>query len=128
MKLLLDTCSFLWMISEPDRLGGGARTALEDGENEVVLHQVSSLEIQLKFQIGKLKLANPPEELVTEGVRRHALHYQTLSDSEIWFLQKLPFHHRDPFDRLLIASALHFGLQIVTPDPLIDKYSVRTIW
>jgi PIN domain nuclease of toxin-antitoxin system len=128
MKLLLDTCTFLWMISTVDQLSPVARSALEDSKNRLSLHQISSLEIQIKYQLGKLKLADSPEKIVQEGLHLHGIHYQPLSDTEIWHLQHLPSHHRDPFDRILITSALITGWQIVTPDPQIKKYPVRTLW
>jgi len=128
MRLLLDTCAFLWLISEPDRLGMDSRAAIEDGSNEIVLHQVSALEIQLKYQTGKLELSESPERIVQEGVRLHDLRYQSLTNSEIWFLKKLPPIHRDPFDRLLISCALEHALTITTPDKVIADYPVRTLW
>lgn len=128
MRLLLDTCTFLWLISEPNRLGPDARDLVEDGDNELVLHQASALEIQIKHQIGKLRLSESPERVVREGLHLHGIRYQTLEDSDIWHLKKLPTHHRDPFDRLLISSALCHGWMLVTPDPEIEKYPVRTIW
>jgi PIN domain nuclease of toxin-antitoxin system len=116
------------MIDEVDHLSDTARKALEDGSNELVLHQASSWEIQIKYQTGKLKLRDSPEELIAQGLERHKVEYARLEDIEIWHLQKLPAHHRDPFDRLLIASALCQGMRLVTPDPQIHKYPVPIVW
>lgn len=128
MRLLLDTCTFLWMIGEVERLSPEARAVLEDGSNELTLHQASALEIQIKHQIGKLDLTDSPERIVAEGRKLHGVGYRTLSDSDVWYLRKLPMYHRDPFDRILIAHALGNGLKMVTPDPEIDRYPVPVIW
>lgn len=128
MRLLLDTRTFLWMIDAVEYLSEHARNLLEEGRNELILSQVSSWEIQLKYQTGKLDLGCSPKELVEKGMQLHGIRYDRLEDEAIWHLQKLPDHHRDPFDRLLIASALCQGLRLVTPDPEIHKYPVPVIW
>jgi len=128
MKLLLDTCTFLWMVGREEQLSPSAREALEDGDNTLFLSQISSWEIQIKFQQGKLRLTDTPEKIIEEGLRLHGIHYETLADDTIWHLGKLPAHHKDPFDRLLIASALCQGMKMVTPDPEIAKYPVPIIW
>ena len=128
MKLLLDTCSFLWLIDQTENLSESAKTALEDCSNELILHQMSSWEIQIKYQTGKLKLRYPPKEWICKGLELHGIEYARLSDTEIWHLNKLPWLHRDPFDRLLISSALCEGMRLVTPDPEIHKYPVPVLW
>lgn len=128
MKLLLDTCSFLWMIDSVEQLSSAAREALEASSNELFLHQASALEIQIKYQTGKLGLRCSPKELIAAGLRQHGIHYSPLENEEIWQLQKLPFIHRDPFDRLIISAALCRGMRVVTPDPQIHKYPVPVIW
>ncbi len=128
MKLLLDTCTFLWVAGKPTMLSSCAREAIEDGNNELVLSQASAWEIQIKHQSGKLSLAGAPQSIVELGLRLHDITYQTIEDDFIWHLGKLPDHHRDPFDRLLIASALCGGMKMVTPDPQIHRYPVPVIW
>lgn len=128
MRLLLDTCTFLWMVGQEDRLSEVAREALEDGDNSLALHQVSAWEIQIKCLSGKLKLSEPAEEIIREALSSHDLRYQRLDDEAIWHLNKLPEHHKDPFDRVLIASALVGGMKLVTPDPQINRYPVPVIW
>jgi len=105
MRLLLDTCTFLWMAGQPDRLSDCTREALRDSDNLLFLHQASTWEMQIKYQTGKLRLKTTPASILREGLKQHRVDYTTLADSEIWLLQKLPSHHRDPFDRILIASA-----------------------
>jgi PIN domain nuclease of toxin-antitoxin system len=128
MKLLLDSCTFLWLADRTEFLSSPARSALEDTGNELFLHQASSLEIQIKFILGKLPLKLPPREFIPEALRRHGVNHQALEDQTIWFLDKLPLLHRDPFDRLLIAHALRYGMTIVTPDPNIHQYPVLALW
>jgi len=128
MNLLLDTCTFLWMVDDVTQLGPHARKALEDPANRLVLHQASCWEIQIKFDLGKLPLARPPREIISDGLSLHGIDYECLQDETIWHLQKLPPLHRDPFDRVLVSYALCNGLKLVTPDPHITEYPVPTIW
>ncbi len=128
MNLLLDTCTFLWMIGAPRNLSPLARDLLEDSGNTVFFHQASAWEVQIKFQKGKLKLSGKPQFIVSEGLRLHQIAYAKLNDEAIWHLSKLPDHHKNPFDRILIATALCEGMKMVTPDPKIHAYPVPVIW
>lgn len=128
MQLLLDTCTFLWMVADEGQLSPRARDLLEDGGNTLLLHQASIWEIQIKYQRGKLALSEKPQTFISEGLRLHQIDCAPLSTDAIWLLDKLPDYHGDPFDRILIASALCAGLEIVTPDPLIHRYPIRAIW
>lgn len=128
MNILLDTCTFLWMLDDVARLGKSVRPLLEDASNRLVLHQASSWEIQIKHDLGKLGLSRSPEEIVREGVERAGIEYRTLRDEEIWHLQKLPLLHGDPFDRILIACAQCDGLKLATPDPNIARYPLPVVW
>ena len=128
MNLLLDTCTFLWMVDEVSNLGGEARAALEDGANRLTVHQASCWEIQMKYDLGKLPFNRPPREIIRDGMAMHGIEYQCLQDETIWHLQKLPPIHGDPFDRILISHALCHGMRLVTPDPRIAKYPVPVIW
>jgi PIN domain nuclease of toxin-antitoxin system len=128
MTCLLDTCTFLWLTDRTENLSPPAREALENPANTLVLSQVSLLEIQIKFDRGKLALALPPKDFVTQAIERHGLRSLRLEDEHIWAQGKLPLIHSDPFDRLLIAQALHEGMMIVTPDRQIETYPVRTHW
>ncbi len=128
MTVLLDTCVFLWLADEKHRLSARARGILEDSSNTLRLHQASPWEIQIKYSLGKLPLPYPPRIAVPEAIKRLKLNYCTLDDETIYTLEKLPHLHRDPFDRLILAHAIHEGLPIVTPDPLIEQYPVRTLW
>ncbi|MES2708973.1 MAG: type II toxin-antitoxin system VapC family toxin [Verrucomicrobiota bacterium] len=128
MKILLDTCAFLWLADQTHHLSAKAREILEDPANTFCLHQASAWEIQIKHSLGKLPLPYPPRIAVPQAIERLGLDYHTLDDDTLYTLEKVPPLHRDPFDRLLIAHAIHEGLPILTPDPLIQPYPIRVIW
>ena len=128
MTYLLDTCVFLWMTAADENLSPLVRGLLEDSSNRLVLSQVSSLEIQIKFDRGKLAMTLPPEKFIPEAMARFNLDYQRIEDAHIWAQRKLPPLHRDPFDRLLVAQALHEGWPLLTSDQSIHAYPVRVIW
>lgn len=127
MKLLLDTCTFLWLTGG-SALPPAAATAISDPANDVFLSAVSVWEIVVKHARGKLPLPEDPARLIP--ARRATRGVAELPFDEGSALQgpRLPPLHRDPFDRMLIAQAIGLGLAIVTPDPLITQYPVRTIW
>ena len=128
MRLLLDTCTFLWIIAEYDRLSDQASRALVDSSNEVYLSPLAVWEIALKYGRGTLKLAQPPELIVPKY--RAAYHIETLPivEDAVLHLRRLPRHHNDPFDRMLVCQAISEGMAIVTPDVLIRQYPVNTLW
>jgi len=128
MTVLLDTCVFLWMADDVRHLSEAARDILMDSSNVLRLHQVTPWEIQIKHGRGRLPLPRPPRVAVPAAIERLGLDYRTLDDETVYTLEKLPPIHRDPFDRLLVAHAIHEGLPILTPDPKIHAYPVRTIW
>ena len=128
MKLLLDTCAALWLWKGSDRLSATAKTAIQDPNSEVVFHQISYLEITTKNVTGKLALTKPPTTFVKEAVAAYQLQYVALSDEDIAGLEKMPLHHRDPFDRLLFSHSLRNGLTLVTSDAMAAKYGVPVIW
>jgi len=92
-----------------------------DGNNRLSLSQASMWEIQIKYQSGKLTLTHSPKETIELGMERHDVDYQSLASTAIWQLQKLPLLHKDPFDRIIIATAFCKGMALVTPDPEIHK-------
>jgi|GEM_PF-402533 PIN domain nuclease of toxin-antitoxin system len=110
------------------RLSPAAHRALEDGQNTLVLHQASIWEIQLKYQKGQLQLSESPRTFIPKALRLHQIDCATFENDAIWHIEKLPEHHKDPFDRILIAAALCKGMKIVTPDPIIGRYPVPVLW
>ena len=128
MRLLLDTCAFLWIVAGSGKMSARARVACADPENELLLSSVSAWEIALKNSAGKLPLPEPPVRYVPSERIRHGIEPLPLDEEATLHLSKLPALHRDPFDRMLICQAIAHGLEIVTPDPAIAQYPVRTLW
>jgi PIN domain nuclease of toxin-antitoxin system len=128
MRLLLDTCTLLWLLKGDPELSESARLACGDPNNELFIHQVSLLEMTLKHTLGKLPLAVSPAQLVKDALLDYSMTYVTLSDQDIQEMGGLPLHHRDPFDRLLIAHAKQHGLTLVSPDGEWPAYGVPILW
>jgi PIN domain nuclease of toxin-antitoxin system len=124
VKLLLDTHVLLWSATSPDRLAPAARAALEDGANEVFVSIVSAWEIAMKQSLGKLDLARPAEQWLPDVLKRTGFEVAELGLLAALRVRALPWHHRDPFDRLLVAHALEEGMTIVTHDDALAAYSV----
>jgi PIN domain nuclease of toxin-antitoxin system len=128
LKLLLDTCTFIWLTAEPQRLGPKARAALDDAHATIVLSDVSVWEICLKWSGQKLELPAPPRSWVEAQVGAWALDRLALARDDFYRTTELPALHRDPFDRLLVAQAIAGSLTVVTPDAAIAQYPVATLW
>jgi PIN domain nuclease of toxin-antitoxin system len=128
MKVLLDTHTALFAWSAPEKLSEEARDILLDRENTIYFSQISTLEISLKFRIGKMELPSPPVEYVSSRVQLFGFHYLTLEDDVILKLGDLPRHHRDPFDGLIIATALTLHIPILGKDEAFKQYPVDLIW
>jgi len=128
LKLLLDTCTFLWIVGDEPDLSDTARRLFSVQANEVYLSAVSSWEIAVKHRLGRLQLDKPPDEYVPHFRKKHFILPLSLEEQATLQLSKLPDHHRDPFDRMLICQALYHGLVLLTPDHEIRKYPVRCEW
>jgi PIN domain nuclease of toxin-antitoxin system len=128
MNLLLDTHTFIWWADEPEKLSKDALDALEDENNRLFLSLVSIWEIQIKVQLGKMKLILPLKDLVESQEAANDLTILPISREHIFTLDNLPFHHKDPFDRLLIAQATVDGATIVSVDSRLAVYSVALLW
>ena len=127
MKLLLDTHALLWSATAPDRLVPDARAALEDGTHDVMVSIVTAWEIAIKQSLGKLDLARPAERWLPDVLTRTGFEVAELSLSAALRVRSLAWHHRDPFDRLLIAQALDGGFTVVTRDEAFDAYGVPVL-
>ena len=128
MKLLLDTHAFIWWDSEPTKLSPQVLTFCQDPQNLWILSVASVWEMQVKLQLGKLKLSVPLESLIEGQHRTNNLEILPVMLAHVLALQNLLAHHKDPFDRMLICQAIAHGMIILTPDPLITQYPVRTVW
>ncbi len=125
--LLLDTCTFIWLASDPARLSEPARAAL-DAEPNLLLSDSSVWEICLKWQAKKIVLPAPPRVWVSEQVRAWYLERVPIEPESLYRTVELPELHRDPFDRLIVAQALALNARIVTPDTEIRRYPVAVLW
>ena len=128
MKLLLDTCTFLWIATGDAALSASARRLFTDPANDAYLSSVSAWEIAVKHSLGKLPLPRPPSVLVPEERQRHLIEPLPLDEAAALFCAKLPDLHKDPFDRMLVCQAIIGGLTLLTPDPLVTQYPVTTVW
>ena len=128
MRLLLDTCSFLWIVAGAKELSKSARDAFRDPANDVFLSAASAWEIALKHQLGRLPLPEPPEAFVPKQRKAHGVERLDIDEEAALHVAKLPPLHRDPFDRMLVAQALVAGLVLLTPDDSIRQYLARTFW
>ncbi len=128
MKLLLDTCTFLWLAADNPQLSTDARTGCRNPGNEVYLSALSAWEIGIKHRLGRLPLPEPAPQYVAS--RRVWLQLLPLAFDEDSAAHDplLPPLHRDPFDRGLVSQAILNGMTIVTPDPAIARYPAPTLW
>ena len=128
MRLLLDTHTFLWFIEGSLNLSDVARNLIEDQANQRFLSVASLWEMSIKVSIGKLELGMTFTELVEREVYGNAIELLEIQPEHLDELAKLPFHHKDPFDRLMIAQSLAEGIPIVTKDAAFRSYPVSLLW
>lgn len=128
MKLLLDTHAFIWWDSNPDKLSPRALTLCQDRRNTLIVSVASLWEMQIKAQLGKLKLNIPMSELVKNQKETNEMQVLTISLEHILELGNLPAMHNDPFDRLLIAQAKVENAMIVSTDSIFAQYPVTVVW
>jgi PIN domain nuclease of toxin-antitoxin system len=123
MKLLLDTHVFLWFIMGSALLSADTRALIEDEKNRKFISVASLWEIAIKSSIGKLSLSAPFDQLIAQQLSLNGFELLPIEVSHLAAVTTLPFHHRDPFDRLLIAQALAENMPIVSSDPAFDTYN-----
>ena len=128
MRLLLDTHTALWVFAGSAEIGAELQAVLTDPANELRFSDVSAWEIVVKHQLGKLPLPDAPERWVPRMVEQHHLSPLPIRQDAIFRWGTLPMIHRDPFDRLLVAQAACEDCQLVTRDPELVRYPVKTFW
>ena len=128
MRLLLDTCTAIWLFDEHEELLPSLVDELVSMDNELFISHVSYIELAIKHSIGKLHWLQPPSEIVPGLVARYQIVELPLNAEVIFRVENLPMHHRDPFDRLLVAHAMEAGLTLVSPDPLLHPYDTPILW
>lgn len=128
MRLLLDTCTFLWLVDDASALSQTARALIRDPGNEAFLSAVSAWEIAIKQGLDRLVLAEPALRYVPKYRAAHHLLELPLDEAAALQISRLPAIHKDPFDRMLVCQAIAHGLTLVTPDTQITQYPVLTAW
>ncbi len=128
MKLLLDTHTFIWWDSEPAKLSFQALALCQDRQNVLLLSVVSIWEMQIKLQLGKLRLTLPLREIIETQRHTNNVEILPITLAHVLALEHLPTHHKDPFDRLLVAQAIVEEAVLVSADPNIVKYAVQVVW
>ncbi|NEP59187.1 MAG: type II toxin-antitoxin system VapC family toxin [Symploca sp. SIO2G7] len=127
MKLLLDTHTFLWFINDSPQLSTDAKNLLES-EADLLLSVASLWEIAIKVSIGKLSLPDIYDKFIPQQLTVNEIEILPISVAHLAMVATLPLHHRDPFDRLLIAQAMVEQVSIVSIDVVFDSYAVNIIW
>lgn len=128
MRLLLDTHAFLWYVFADSRLGASARAAIDSPSNRVEISPAVYCEIAIKVGIGKPVLSQPYPELIRRGIYTSGFKVLPILPQHTELVSTLPFHHREPFDRMLIAQAMVENASIINCDPLIGLYPITCIW
>ena len=128
MKMLLDTHALLWMCSSVDRLSDRAKAAILDDRNELLFSVAGWWEIAIKIGLGKLDLRANWALTIKREMRHNGIAWLPVRPEHCEQLPSLPFHHRDPFDRLLIAQAMTERLTVITCDPHFVAYGVTVLW
>lgn len=127
-RYLLDTCTLIWLSTEPARLSPESAQAIDAPDSVLLWSDVSALEIALKWNAGKLFLPDPPRQWLERQIDTWGLECLSLKRTDIYRASELPAHHRDPFDRLLVAAALGANATILTPDEAVRQYPVSSRW
>src|SRR5438105_1997426 len=128
MKLLLDTCTFLWIAGGGRPLPPRIADLYRSPDNDVFLSAASAWEIAVKYANRRLLLPEAPPMFVSGERERLGVTALAIDEESALHVGRLPHLHRDPFDRMLVSLAIVHGMTIVTPDPLISQYPARTIW
>ena len=128
MKLLLDTCTFLWIALNTPQLSATALRLFRDPDNQVYLSAASAWEIAIKAGQGRLSLPHAAGRFITAQRLLHQIESLAISEEAALQTKRLPQIHRDPFDRILVCQSIVHGMTILTPDQAISQYPARVVW
>lgn len=128
MKLILDTQAFLWLLGDMPEVGQKAKKAFLSSDNDLFISLASIWEIAIKMSIGKLTLKQPLEQFLITQLQENNITQLDINFRHVIKVATLPFHHRDPFDRLIISQALVEKMPIVSNDSAFDAYSIKRYW
>ena len=127
MSILIDTHVFLWGAGIEKRLSDSTRELLDDPETPIFFSVASAWEIAIKWSKGRVDLPEHPAEVVRNAISMSGMSQLAVTMKDALAVADLPYHHKDPFDRLLIAQARNHGLRLMTADPILEKYDVDVI-
>ena len=128
MNLLLDTHIFLWFVFAELQLNAATRTLVEDEENVKFLSMASVWEMAIKHSIGKLPLVQPFNQFLSEQIERGGFRLLPITFEHLVQVSSVPMHHRDPFDRLIIAQSLTDNMAVISADKAFDAYGITRLW
>ncbi len=128
MRFLLDTCTFLWLTANPERLPARIISAIEKSENDLVLSVASALEISIKYRLRRLDLPDQPNRYIPQRLSEYRIRSLAIGLTHVIEAAAMPLHHNDPFDRLLIGQAVIENLTIITPDAAFLPYAAPVFW
>ena len=128
MRLMLDTHTFLWFVLDDPQLSASAKTLIEDPVSDVLISPASFWEIAIKVRLGKLDLRSSYDDFMHRGIVGNDFAILPIEPKHTSLLTTLPLHHKDPFDRLLVAQASIENITIVSADDALDAYGVQRAW
>ena len=128
MKLLLDTHTFIWFVMGDRQLSLPARQLIEDQFNDKFVSPATIWEMAIKHSLGKLNLQQPFRSFIEQHLAGNGFDILAISNEHIFTVAGLPYHHRDPFDRMLIAQSLTEQFPLISVDTLFDRYAVQRLW
>jgi PIN domain nuclease of toxin-antitoxin system len=128
LKLLIDTCTFLWFLGDSPELALFARQLISSADNQAFLSTASVWEMAIKISIGKLELAQPLRTFVSEQLELNHIELLPIQIEHLELVSQLPLHHKDPFDRLLAAQSIIESMPIISNDTRLDFYGVHRLW
>src|ERR1700733_5547888 len=128
MRLLIDTHTFLWFVTNDPLLSAAALALMTDPTNEIVISPASFWEVAIKVSIGKYPMTVPFDRFFTEGIEGNDISILPLEIRHATVLLTLPMHHKDPFDRMIVAQAIVEQIPIVSIDVALDAYGITRIW
>ena len=128
MKYVLDTHTLLWIINDDPRLSKKAKNVYLNSENLILFSVASLWEMAIKISLKKLSTDEPLNEFIQNQIRGNDIKFLNIEIPHILSLENLAYHHRDPFDRLIIAQCIHENITILSSDKIFDLYPVKRVW
>lgn len=128
MRLLLDTHAFIWYTTDSSRLTTTGPALIDNGDNDILLSTASVWEMAIKHSIGRLNLSMPFMEFIKQQIAVNRIEILEISLDHIEVVASLPLHHRDPFDRLIIAQSMAEQIPVLSVDGIFDAYAIARLW